>query len=181
MIVFDTETTGLVGSHLLPKEKQPKIIEIYAAKLDDVTLEQIDELDLLIDPGELISEEITGITSITNDMVKGKGRFAEHFQKIADFWLGEKIDVGHNIAFDLDMMTAELRRMGKIRAFPWAMNHLCTVELSEHYEGRRMKLADLYEYLTGEKFEGAHRARADVQGTATCLREIAKRGDMPKF
>jgi DNA polymerase-3 subunit alpha len=181
MIIFDTETTGFAKSLDSPLHTQPKIIELYAMKVDDETLEMTGELDLLIDPKEPISEEITKITSITDEMVKGKGAFASHAKAIASFWLGEIAACGHNITFDCDMVEIELKRLGLINKFPWTPNRVCTVELTEHYEGRRLKLIDLHTLLLGTGFESAHRARADVEATHRCLIEIKRRGDLPAF
>lgn len=176
MIIFDTETTGIFNSKEAPLRTLPKIIELYAKKIDDTTLEMVDELDLLIDPQELITEEITGITSITTEMVKGKGNFASHFPTIAEFWRGERWSCGHNVAFDCDMLEIECRRAGKTTYFPWTPNRLCTVEASEHFFGRRLKLIDLHTHLFGVGFESAHRARADVDATYVCFAELHRRG-----
>lgn len=181
MIIFDTETTGIFNAKDAPLRTLPKIIELYAKKVDDTTLEMVDELDLLIDPQELITEEITNITSITNEMLKGKGNFASHFPRISDFWLGERWVCGHNATFDCDMLEIDMRRCGKISHFPWTPNRLCTVELTEHFEGRRMKLIDLHTYLFGVGFESAHRARADVDATYACVFELHKRGLIPSL
>lgn len=181
MIIFDTETTNLVRAVDTPLDKQPKIIELFALKVCDKTLEPVGELGLLIDPQEPISAEITKITSITDDMVRGKGSFTSHARSIAEFWLGEKWSCGHNIRFDVDMLLVELKRMGVEFKFPWTINQLCTVEASEHYEGRRLKLIDLHKRLTGKDFDGAHRAKADVMATYTCVVEMNKLGDIPEL
>lgn len=181
MIIFDTETTDLVKAADVPVEKQPKIIELFALKVDDMTLEIIDEIDLLIDPEQPITEEITKITSITDDMVRGKGSFIRHRKTISEFWLGERWTCGHNVRFDIDMLIVELKRCGMAFRFPWTPGQLCTVELSEHMEGRRLKLIDLHEKLTGERFDSAHRAKADVMATYRCLLELNNLGDVPKL
>lgn len=177
-IIFDTETTGLISSVDAPLHTQPKIIELFALKVDDESLEIQGELDILIDPNEALSEEIVRITGIDDSMVRGKGEFASHYQSIANFWFGQRVACGHNITFDCDMMEVEVRRLGKVTRFPWAMNRVCTVEASEHYEGRRLKLIDLHMYLFGEGFPQAHRARNDVMATYRCAKELARRGDL---
>lgn len=176
MIIFDTETTGLVKAADVDLKQQPKIIEYFGLKVNDKTYEIEEELELLINPGEVITKEITDITGITNDMLADKPKFPQVFRQLAEFHIGERYIVGHNIAFDLDMLTFELKRIGKMRHFPWSPNQICTVEISEHYQGRRLKLADLYKHLTGNTFKGAHRARADVMGTYTCLTSMIADG-----
>lgn len=178
MIIFDTETTGLISSVDAPLAKQPKIIELYALKICDNSLDMISDLQLLIDPAEPITAEITGITGIDDSMVRGQGQFPVHAHAIADFWLGERWVCGHNVAFDLGMLSIELRRVGAVEKFPWTPRQLCTVEASEHYEGRRLKLIDLHKHLTGEGFEKAHRAKNDVMATYTCVKHMAARGDI---
>lgn len=179
MLIFDTETTGLYSSIEAPLRTLPKIIELFALKVDDSSLEIKDELHLLIDPGEPLSEEIVKITSITDQMVRGQGQFATHLHKISEFWLGERWAVGHNVTYDCDMLEIELRRVGKRNRFPWTPNRACTVELTEHLEGRRMNLTDLHTLLTGEGFESAHRAEADVRATYAVVKELRKRGEFP--
>jgi len=178
MIIFDTETTDLVTSSDAPLHTQPKIIELFALKVDDVSWEIKGELELLIDPKMAITEEITKITGIKDEDVRGKGEFPEHYNVINDFWLGEAHSVGHNLTFDCDMLEIELRRIGKVTRFPWSKNRHCTVEDSEHYMGRRLKLIDLHTYLFGVGFEQAHRARNDVMATYRCAKEMASRGDL---
>lgn len=179
MIIFDTETTNVFNSVDAPLHTLPKIIELYALKVTDDDLTTVSELHLLIDPKEKLSEEIVKITSITDDMVKGKGDYAFHFQSIVDFWLGERWACGHNVTFDCEMLEIENKRIGKVCRFPWTPKRLCTVEASEHYQGRRLKLIDLHKHLTGEGFESAHRAKADVMATYRCILEMKKLGDLP--
>lgn len=181
MIIFDTETTGYITSTDAPLHTQPKIIEIYALKVDDETLEIQSDLELLIDPKQKLTEEIVKVTGITDDMVEGRGEFSKHLPAISDFWLGQKTSAGHNVTFDMDMLEVELRRLGKVNRFPWTPHRLCTVESSEHYEGRRLKLIDLHTLLLGVGFEQAHRARHDVHATHRIMIELNKRGDLPKF
>ena len=59
-IVFDIETTGL-------SNRTAKIIEIGAVKIKAGKI--IDEMDIFVDPECEIPEEITRLTSITNEMV----------------------------------------------------------------------------------------------------------------
>lgn len=177
-IIFDTETTGFITSVDAPLQTQPKIIELFALKVCDQSFEVQDELELLIDPKQQLDEEIIRITGLKDEDLKGKGGFPAHYGAIRDFWFGQKHAIGHNITFDCDMLEVELRRIGMVTRFPWTMNRVCTVEASEHYFGRRLKLIDLHTYLFGEGFEQAHRARNDVMATYRCFKEMARRGDV---
>lgn len=178
MIIFDTETTDLMKSPELPDSVQPRIIELYALKLDDNTLDVVGEFDQLMDPGFTISEDIQRITRITPDMLVGKRGFAAHLPELQELWLGERFTVGHNVMFDLDMLYSEVKRQGKVARFPWSPQAICTVEATEHLQGRRLNLTDLHKHLFGEPFESAHRAKADVEATCRCLKELIKRGEL---
>jgi DNA polymerase III epsilon subunit-like protein len=177
-IVFDTETTGFISSIDAPLNTQPKIIELFALKIDEQNFEIIDELELLIDPREDLQEEIIRVTGLNDVDLKGKGEFAIHANAISDFWLGSNSSVGHNITFDCDMLEVEFKRLGRVNRFPWSPKRICTVEASEHYFGRRLKLIDLHTYLFSEGFEQAHRARNDVMATYRCVKELHRRGDL---
>ena len=67
-IIFDTETTGLLLPSSAPLEKQPRIIELGALKVDANGV--LDELNQLLDPEQTITAEITKITGITPDQRK---------------------------------------------------------------------------------------------------------------
>lgn len=177
-IIFDTETTGFITSVDAPLHTQPKIIELFALKVDDQTFEIQDELELLIDPKVDLSEEIVNVTGLKDEDLRGKGEFPVHYPKIVDFWFGQRNSIGHNIAFDCDMLEVEIRRIGQVTRFPWTPFRSCTVEASEHFMGRRLKLIDLHTYLFGQGFEKAHRARNDVMATYRCAKELASRGDL---
>lgn len=177
-IIFDVETTGLITSTDAPLHTQPKIIELFALKVCDETFEITGELEMLVDPKEALSEEIVKVTGLTDADVKGQGEFPAHLPAVQNFWLGERYVIGHNVVFDCDMLEVELRRLGQVNRFPWTPRRLCTVELSEHYFGRRIKLVDLHTHLLGEAFEQAHRARNDVMATYRCAKEMRKRGDL---
>ena len=167
------------GSVDAPLHTQPKIIELFALKVDDETFEIQDELELLIDPKEKLTDEIKTVTGITDDMLLDRPTFSEVRLQIMKFWLGQLVSAGHNVTFDCDMLEVELRRIGAVNRFPWSPFRWCSVELSEHYLGRRLKLIDLHTHLFGVGFEKAHRARNDVMATYRCLAEMKKRGDLP--
>ena len=176
-IIFDTETTGYVNSTQAPLNIQPKIIELFALKVDD-NFEILDELEILIDPREKLTDEIVKVTGLKDEDLIGKGEFVVHYPKIRDFWFACRSATGHNITFDCDMLEIELKRLGQVTRFPWTPNRICTVEASEHYLGRRLKLIDLHMFLFGVGFEQAHRARNDVMATYRCAKEMERRGDL---
>lgn len=163
MIIFDTETTGLLEPIANNLKNQPHITEFYGVKIDDKTRERIGVFETLINPGIPIPAEITKITGIDDKLVKGAPKFPAVYPKLCEFFLGERIMCAHNLSYDRDMMRIELQRMGKEFAFPWPAKHICTVEQTEHWNGYRLNLSKLHETVFGEGFDNAHRAGPDVE------------------
>lgn len=176
MIVWDTETTGLVKAKATRLSDQPKIIEFAAIKLDDITLDEVGRIEMLIDPQMPLPEFIVKNIKITDAMVKGKGTFAKHLPAISDFFIGERNSAAHNHAFDSNMLNFELSRLDKLTKFPWPPNQICTVEASYPMRRFRLNLTKLHLELFGKEFASAHRAMADVEALARCTKELIKKG-----
>jgi DNA polymerase-3 subunit epsilon len=174
--IFDTETTGLLDSRLIPLPRQPHIIEFYGALVD---LDEPDpipkwELDTLLNPGVPISAEITRITGIDDAMVKDAPTFAEFAPLLRSAFHASHRTIAHNASFDIEMLSIEYARLDSPDPLP-AYN-ICTVEQTVHLKGHRMTLQALHEHLFGERFKEAHRARTDVQALIRCCIELRKRG-----
>jgi len=176
-LAFDTETTGLIYNATLPIAKQPEIIEFYGCLFDDKTGEVKEELDLLITPTRHVSEEITSITGITNAMLKGKPSFKDCSIRIYDLIRNAKFVTAHNLSYDMEMIEFEFKRLGSA-AIDWPSTTICTVEQTVHLRGIRLSLSHLHKYLFNESFEGAHRAKQDVQAQVRCFMELKKRGEL---
>lgn len=177
-LAFDTETTGLIYNATIPINKRPEIIEFYGCLFDDKTGKIVKELDLLIKPtiNKTISDEITGITGIDNDMVSDKPQFFTIADDIKKFIQKAEFVTAHNLAYDMEMIDFEMDRLSD--SVYWPANRICTVEQTVHLRGIRLSLSALHEYLFGEKFEGAHRAKVDVQAQVKCFMELKKRGEL---
>lgn len=180
MIVYDTETTGLVGPAPLALDKQPYIIEFYGSKLNDKTLEQEDELHFLANPGFSLPEVIVKITGITDKDLVDKPGFVANYPALARFFFGQFSMAAHNLEFDAQMLEFELTRIAKQFRFPWPPRRICTVEASYSINNRRMKNTELYELATGKKLTGAHRAKNDVLALCDSIRWLKKKGLLPK-
>ena len=174
-IIFDTETTGLIKPNEVDIKKQPSIIEIYCRKLDD-NLDEIGNFAALILPPAPVSDEITRITGIDNNLLKNKPTFGEIFPHLASFFIGVDTIVAHNLAFDRSMLANEIVRINKLLYFPWPVKHICTVEKTLHIEQRRMNLSNLYKHLFGEEFKDAHRAKNDVDALTKCYKKLVMDG-----
>jgi DNA polymerase-3 subunit epsilon/ATP-dependent DNA helicase DinG len=90
-IALDLETTGFFP-------ESDRIIEIGAVLARDGEI--VDTFQTLIDPGRPISPEITRITHIDDEMVRGQPRFADVAAALEQF-VGDRPVVGHNVDFDL--------------------------------------------------------------------------------
>lgn len=165
IILYDTETTGLPNPLGSPLDRQPKIIEFAAIKIDE-KLEEVDRIKFLCNPMMQLSDIITKITGLKQEDVENEQTFSFYYPKICEFFLGADTLVAHNLPFDRSLLTFELQRLGKMNAFPWPYKHICTMEKSQHMSrtGKWLKLTDLHQEMTGEEFiNGAHRAMNDVE------------------
>lgn len=175
MIVFDTETTGLDKPAATPLDQQPEIIELGAIKLEDHSLIELDSFTTLVRPRILpLPLKITEITGLTDKDLVNKKPFSAHYQGLAEFFCGERTLVGHNLSYDVKMLTFELTRLGFMTKFPWPMRHVCTIEQSKHMFNKFPKQDELYAYYMGRPPAGAHRALNDVRNLAECLRHMRK-------
>ena len=179
MIVFDTETTGLAGPITMPLSKQPRIIEICLIKLDDKTLKETKRYTTLINPGFSISPTITKITNITNDMLKSAPRFEDVSGEIIETFRGEIYMAAHNLPFDRKMISFDLERSGINPKDVLPPKGICTVASTLHITGKRLSMEKLYSHCTGgEKFDSAHRAAADTEALARCVRFLIEEGEI---
>lgn len=191
-VVFDTETTDLVKNSIVPLDRQPRIVEIFATKFEisgpgdhpeDAEFKDLGEIEFRVNPGIKIPEESTKITGIGDEMVKNLPRIFEHMQDIRDFFKDSDMSVAHNHSYDFQLLNFEQRRdcifnKSDLITFPWPKRKLCMVEASMHLKGHRLSLIKLHEELFGEGFDGIHGARSDAEATKRCFIELWKRGDI---
>lgn len=171
-IIMDFETTGLTKAMVADLDKQPKAIEFAAIKLNDDTLEEVDRLDFLINPGERIEPHITKITGIETKDVIDKPNFKYYYPQLVNFFFGEKYLFAHNIAYDVTILRFELQRIKMLTKFPFPPVQICTVNQTMKIKGFRLKLENLYEHLFGEIMQNAHRAMDDVEALTRCVKHL---------
>lgn len=175
-IVFDTETTDLISTTAKALDKQPHIIEFYGCLVDTDKGKVKAELDFLCNPGIPLTETITRITGIKDSDLKGKPSFKEYLPKVQALFKKADVMVAHNLSYDHAMVGFEAERLGA--AIPWPARRVCTVEATEHLKGFRLSLTALHELLFNEPFDGAHRAKVDVQALTRCYLELLKREEL---
>ena len=173
--VFDTETTGLIENHSVKLDKQPEVIEFACVWSDWDDLVNIsDQFEFMCKPSRPLPEKTITTTGLTDaDLVK-RPPF-QSFVAAVEGYLGKAdIIVAHNLSYDMEIIDLEFERLN--RKMAWPVTRVCTVEQTVHITGNRIKLGDLYKFLTGQEHKDAHRAMPDVLATLRCLREIRERG-----
>ena len=166
-VIFDTETTGLLQPMSVPLEKQPRIIEIGAIKIDHTG--EIDHISQLINPGVEISDTITKITGIKQEDLTGMPSFLDVMPRLQEFFDGVDLIICHNAPFDTGMMQVEIQLSGKELIMP--PQTICTVQEYKPLFGHRPKLTELYEAIIGKPLMQSHRAIDDVRALYEVLLE----------
>jgi DNA polymerase III epsilon subunit-like protein len=205
VLVFDTETTGLMPKKNkdspvpIPLSEYPHILQLSYILYDTINNKFISIYDSYVNVDESveISEFITGLTGITDEMCKTRGK--DIVDVLIDFYQAYKYTnclVGHNIYFDEEIIMVELKRnqaeimrrapecftmfnktyerMANIDRYCTMMKgtNLCNI-LVVNEEGKPPrkkwpKLAELFSKLfEGEVANGLHNSMIDV---ITCLR-----------
>ncbi len=152
-IVFDLETTGLEAN-------KEEIIEIGACKVIDGKISEV--FSTFVKPTKHISNEITNLTHIDDEMVKDAPTINYVMPDFYKFCHGSTM-VGHNVNFDIGF----IYNMSKKLAYNFDNPLLDTLEMA------RKKLPGLKNYKLGTVvdrlgvvLDGAHRAINDATATA---------------
>jgi len=157
LVVLDFETTGLSTDY-------DRIIEVGAAIVKGKTIQST--FSVLCDPGIQIPSFITGLTGISNAMVKGKPEPEEVMLEFYDY-IGNRPLLAHNASFDTRFLQAEMARIGKRVNNP----SLCTMLLSRRliHDTTDHKLGTLKRYVNyiSESDHKDHRALDDVKVTVS--------------
>ncbi|MBE6545968.1 MAG: PolC-type DNA polymerase III [Ruminococcaceae bacterium] len=117
-IVFDIETTGLSPLNC-------KITEIGAVKIKGGQI--LDRYNTFVNPECPIPEEITKLTSITDDMVADARTIREVLPEFLAF-VGDRLLIAHNADFDISF----IRVAAKSLEIPFDNAYLDTVALSRY-------------------------------------------------
>lgn len=156
-IIFDIETTGLSPATC-------GITEIGAVKYR--AGEVVDEFDTFVDPAMPIPANITELTGITDEMVKGAPSEAEAVKQLLEF-AGGSILVAHNASFDISF----IRKVAQQNAIPFPNPYLDTLALSRYLNSDLSKhnLDALRKYYGLGEFNH-HRACDDCRMLAEIFR-----------
>lgn len=171
-VVFDLETTGLYPN------SGDSIIEIGAVKISNGNI--IDRYDELIKPNKELTEEITNITGISNDMLKDK-RNEEVAVKDFMKWVGNYPMVAHNAKFDISFLDMAYSNYNL-----GSLNNIVidTLGLSRYLESKEKfhNLATLVKRYNIPWDESKHhRADYDSEGTALIFLKMLKKLELNNF
>lgn len=108
LIVFDLETTGT-------NPENDRMIEIGAVKLRG--LEIVESFDTFVDPERPLTEFISNLTHITDDMLQGAPKEGEALKKFLDFCGDDPVLIAHNSRFDTGFLREALRRNNRALSF----------------------------------------------------------------
>ncbi|MDC0042716.1 exonuclease domain-containing protein [Paracoccaceae bacterium] len=177
-IFFDTETTGL-------SRKTDRLVQIAWILVDLSDNSELNRGSHLIRPdGFEIPYRATEKHGIDTKLAMNKG---EPLGSVLNLFNSDlqraDILVGHNIPFDINMISAEFKRFGYSTEL-LKKPSVCTMRLSTNWcrlpkfnGGQGFKwpsLQELYFRLFGEEFINAHDALADILATKKCFDELVK-------
>lgn len=168
-LIIDFETTSLTKHPASKDSVQPRAIE-FAGMLVDSRGNELDAMEVLINPRQQLEPIITQITGITDDDLSDAPTFPEAAPSIAAMFAEAQCFMAHNAPFDSSILRLELKRHN-IEVWPWPQHAICTVQEFAPYWGYRPKLTELYEYVMGEKLAQTHRALDDVRALAELAKE----------
>jgi DNA polymerase III epsilon subunit-like protein len=185
-LVLDTETTGLPKKRISifnKKPEWPRMVEL--AWIECETEGRINaEYDYIIKPDcYKIPKKATAIHCITTKKAEEEGKplvlVLEKFKNSLDC---SSFIVGHNVDFDINVITAEALRSG-ISLSVKGCSKKCTMRTSARFCTMRRgsgykypSLSELYNILFGVPLLEQHRALPDSRSCLKCYFELKKRG-----
>ncbi len=157
-VALDLETTGVDA-------QRDAIIEIGAARFRRDEL--LDSFATFVDPGRHIPHEITTLTGITDQDVRGAPNLYDVLPALVQF-VGEEPVVGHSVDFDLRFLQQHSERFDN--------ECLDTFELAGVLlpDADRYSLGRLAQML-GVELEHAHRALDDAMASYRVFRALLQR------
>lgn len=188
-LIFDTETTGLPKRWGRPMEEIDNFPRITQLAFLVVNLDGyiIDEFQSLVKPDgwEIPKEKFFIENNMSTERCEKEGYPIKIIlRRLQDALKSVDYKVAHNMAFDKNIVGAELIRAGITKELFKFKPEICTmksttkyVKIKSHAGGNKWpKLIELHQHLFGESFDGAHDAMADVKATGKCLIESIERG-----
>ena len=164
--IVDIETTGF-------DPKFDDIIEIAAVKVVDNVV--TDTFQIFVKPKNTISDFITNLTGISNDMIEKAPEKQFAVQQFIDF-VGDDIIVGHNVNFDINFIYDCAISFN----YAFSNNFVDTLRIARKFvrEINNHKLSSLAAYFEIEQ-DMAHRALNDCYVTNSIYMALRNISPMP--
>ena len=188
-LIYDTETTGLPKNYNAPltdSDNWPRLVQL-AWQLHDAKGKLLSRGNSIVRPdGFTIPFQSAKIHGITTERAEKEGlpltEVMEAFHKDLE---SATYIMGHNIEFDVNIVGAELHRLGQSFEVLTGMASIDSKEEATAFcaipggRGGKFKwptLTELYTKLFKKGFGDAHDAAYDVDATARCFFELCKLG-----
>jgi DNA polymerase III epsilon subunit-like protein len=189
--VFDCETTGLpVRRNLSVREVDgwPRLVQLAWATYDAWGRLETAESRIVRPAGFLIPEDSTRIHGISHaralEIGEPVGDVLDRFARTVDSPF--EAVIAHNLEYDRNVVGAELIRADLPNRL-FERPGLCTMTTTTNllrlpgpYGFKWPKLEELYAFLFGTAYDGAHDAARDAEACARCFFELLRRGHYPR-
>lgn len=184
-LFFDTETTGLPISwkaKVSDVDNWPRLVQIAWISTTENGV-PISEVSHIVRPdGFVVPEESSEVHGISHAQALAEGQdLRDVLRQFAEAVTASQFVVGHNIAYDENIVGAEFIRTG-IPHHLWERERICTkiestdyLQLPGSFGFKWPTLAELHHFLFGEDFPNAHDALGDVKATLRCFFELKAR------
>lgn len=166
-ISFDVETTGLprnrrCGFRNLEAFDSCRLVSLAIVEFDEEHKE-CGHLSYIVKPdGYTVSA--TEIHGITHERAEAEGRpFEELYEELCYMFTQIPTVVGHNIEFDLNVISSEAWRRGLSIDIFESVKAVCTLKMTRELFCEPRKLGVLYRDLFGRELTGAHDALPDAR------------------
>lgn len=165
LCVFDVETTGLNLS-------TSKIIQFSAARYTvnigkKITFQYIDSINLFIYPKEKLSQKITELTGITDEILSDKPDESVVVDDIISYLNSADVWAAYNKPFDIGMIDQMCLRNNELLTYKSSLDVLemardmCDQSVMSDY-----KLETISEYVFPEESYNFHDSSEDIKATA---------------
>lgn len=167
IIAIDVETTGI-------SPEKERLIEIGAVRPETGEI-----FRTLIQPGRPVSEHITQLTGITDEMLLDAPQEPEAMAALLGFMGEDTILLGHNISFDHSFLVQAIRRCGLSEPQFFGIDTLkISRVLCPELPNKKLETMVAHFGLTNQR---AHRAFEDAQVTVElyrCLKEMNREPEL---
>ena len=188
-LFFDTETTGIPKNYNAPVSdlnNWPRLVQLAWILCDENGNEILSSSKIIYPNGFSIPAEASKVHKITTEIALRQGvDLRDTLNKFIEIVDKAVLIIGHNISFDINIIGAELLRIGS----NFRLNNkpsICTMLKTTNYCAipnqyqygdpyKWPKLQELHKKLFGHEFEEAHDAMADIKATKKCFFELLKR------